>query len=146
MGPKTGWEAVTQTKIPETDGNRTLSQLKGSAMSVHFQFYYIWDIFQCLTSFLFLVHLMDYDNGKLWLQSVHRFLGLPRSLLRFGLYWKARFEIPVFLLLCIYITGIKHLARQFIAYNPLRDIVSNICDQAQGGNFFLILYTFWHEA
>jgi len=45
MGPKIGWDAVTKTKIPETDGNRTLSQLKGSAIPVHFQFYFIWGNF-----------------------------------------------------------------------------------------------------
>jgi len=40
----------------------------------------------------------------------------------------------------IYITGIKHLARQSIAYNPLRDIISNICDPAQVGKFFYFIY------
>lgn len=139
MGPNTGWDAVTKTKIPETDGNRTSNQLKGSAIPVHFQFYFIWGNFSAW-HFFFLVHFKDCDNGKLWLQYFHCFLGLPRSLLCFGLYWKARLKFLYFKLLCTYITGIKHLDRQFIAYNSLRDIISHICDQAQCGKFFYFTY------
>jgi hypothetical protein len=71
----------------------------------------------------------------------HRFLGLPRSLLRFGLHWNHVLKFLYFKLLCIYINDVKLLARQFITYDPMRDWISNVSDPAQGGrNFFYFIY------